>query len=79
MGAITAILPLVIEAFKLAPSLVEGGSRVYEGAKEIWYGITADEAPTTEQKATYEAAELAAFNALMKSTDDVKEEGDLER
>jgi hypothetical protein len=79
MGAITTILPLVLEAFKLVPSLVAAGQQVYDGAKQIWAGVTSEDAPTPEQQAEYDAAEQAAFNALMESTKDVAEEGDLKR
>lgn len=74
MGAVATILPLVLEAFKLAPSLISTGKDVYEGAKQIWEGVSSEHIPTPEEQAKYDDAEKEAFEALMKSTDDVKEE-----
>lgn len=79
MGAIATILPLVLEAFKLAPTLINAGSQVIEGARQIWNSVAAEDPPTPEQQKTYDDAERAAFEALMESTKDVAEEGDLDR
>ena len=77
MGTMVAtILPLVIEAFKLAPQLISTGREVVEGAKQIWESVTAEDPPTAEQRQQYDAAEAEAFAALMKSTEDVAEDGD---
>lgn len=76
MGTIALALPLVLQALELAPKLISGGQRVYDGAKAIWDGATSDEAPTAAQQQQYDDAERAAFNALMESTKDVAEEGD---
>ena len=71
MGMVATVLPLILEAFKLAPQLVSTGRQVVEGAKQIWESVTAEEPPTPEQRKAYDDAEAAAFAALMKSTEDV--------
>lgn len=76
MSMVATVLPLILEAFRLAPQLVSTGRQVVEGAKQIWESVTAEEPPTPEQRAEYDAAEAAAFAALMKSTEDVAEDGD---
>jgi K+/H+ antiporter YhaU regulatory subunit KhtT len=76
MGMVATILPLVIEAFKLAPQLIDGGRTVIDSAKKIWETVTAEEEPTPEQRRQYDEAEAAAFAALMQSTADVAEEDD---
>lgn len=76
MGMVATVLPLIIEAFKLAPQMVSAGRQVVEGAKQIWESVTAEEPPTPEQRKAYDDAEAAAFAALMKSTEDVAEDGD---
>jgi len=75
MGTIATILPLVLELLKAAPQFVEAGQGIVAGAKQIWASATAEDPPTPEQRQAYDAAEAAAFAALMKSTEDVAEDG----
>jgi hypothetical protein len=74
MGAVAMILPLVLQGLTLVPSLVSTGKQVYDGVKDIWEGVTAENPPTAEEQKQYDDAMEVAFQALMKSTDDVKEE-----
>lgn len=76
MGMVATILPLILEAFRLAPQLVSTGEAVIEGAKQIWESVTSEEPPTPAQRQQYDDAEAAAFAALMRSTDDVADEGE---
>jgi hypothetical protein len=70
MGAIATILPLVLEALKLAPTLVSTGQQVYDGAKAIWDGVSAQEVPTPEQQAQVDAALAESHAALMADSSD---------
>ncbi len=74
MGAVAMILPLVLQGLELVPSLVSTGKQVYDGVREIWEGVTSEHTPTPEEQKQYDDAMEVAFQALMKSTDDVKEE-----
>lgn len=78
MGIAATALSIALEAFRLAPQLINGARDVIEAGKKIWETATAEEDPTPEQRQQYDAAEAAAFAALMESTKDVAEEGDTE-
>ena len=73
MGAVAVILPLVLEALKMVPTLVTTGKQVYDGVKSIWEGVTSQHTPTPEEQKAYDDAMEVAFQALMRSTEDVKE------
>jgi hypothetical protein len=64
---IATILPLVLEALKMAPQLVSTGREVVDGAKQIWAAVTAENPPTADQQAEYDAALDAAHRALQNS------------
>ena len=66
MGAIATILPLVLEALKLAPTLVSTGAQVVAGAQQIWTGVTSDHVPTTAEQAQYDAALATAQSQFEK-------------
>lgn len=70
MGAVATILPLVLEGLKLAPTLISTGQQVYDGAKAIWEGVTAEQAATPEQQAQVDAALAESHAALMAATED---------
>lgn len=76
MGMVASVLPLILEAFKLAPQMIEGGKDIVDAGKKIWETVTAEEEPTPDQRQQYDDAEAEAFAALMKSTEDVKEDGE---
>ena len=60
MGAVAAILPLIIQALALVPTLTSTAQDVIDGVEKIWSGVTAEEDPTPEQMAQYQAALDAA-------------------
>lgn len=60
MGAVATILPLVLQALALVPRLTTMTQDVIEGVQKIWDGVTANEDPTPEQMAEYQAALDAA-------------------
>jgi hypothetical protein len=73
MGEVAMILPLVLQGLELVPKLTSTGKDVYDGVRSIWEGVTTENPPTPEEQKQYDDAMEVAFQALMKSTDDVRE------
>lgn len=63
---VAVILPLVLEALKLAPTLVTEGPKVIAGAKQVWEGVTSEHVPTADEQAQYDAALAAAQSQFEK-------------
>lgn len=73
MGVVAQALPVILQLLQMVPTVANAGRHVIDGAKAIWAGVTSEEAPTPEQQQQYASAEQTAFDALMKSTEDVAE------
>lgn len=65
--SVAAILPLVLQALKLAPGFIQTGGEIIEGAQKIWNGVTAEQPPTPDQQAEYDRALQEAHDALQRS------------
>lgn len=61
------ILNAVIEAIKAAPTLIDTGKDLIEGAQKMWESVTAENPPTEAQQAEYDKALQEAHDALQKS------------
>jgi hypothetical protein len=61
------MIPLVIELVKYAPTLIKGGMEIIDAAQDMWVTLTAEEPPTPEQQAEFDAALEAAHHALQES------------
>lgn len=70
MGTVATILPLVLEALRVAPTLVSTGKEVVEGVRQIWAGVTAEEPATSDQQAQVDEALRAAHEALQNAARD---------
>lgn len=62
-----AIFPIIIELVKQAPSLVQTGQQVVDGARQLWDTVSSEQAPTPELQAEYDRALQEAHDALQRS------------